>query len=126
KKEIENNKGIKLHQSILLKNNEEIHLYSIKDEEEEIEIILPINKNNDVIQFNENIARLFYYYPLIGSEDFGINFIINCDRFFPTEPRDTVHLKSDKDQVKADEEANRLIIDKCTDLIFSFLESNII
>ncbi|MEQ6118366.1 hypothetical protein [Reichenbachiella sp. MALMAid0571] len=126
KKKIENDKGIDLHQSILLKNDEEIHLYSIRDEEEEIEIILPINKNNEVIQFNEKIARLFYYYPLIGSEDFGLNFIINCNKFLPTEPRDTIHLKSDKDQVKADEEANRLIIEKCSNLIFSFLESNII
>lgn len=126
KKEIENDAGINLYQSILLKNKEEIHLYSIIDKENEIEIILPINKNNEVIQFNEKIARLFYYYPLIGSEDFGINFIINCNKFLPTEPRDTIHLNSDKDQVKSDEEANRIIIDKCSDLIFSFLESNII
>lgn len=126
KQKIENNKEINLRQSIVLKNNEEIHLYSIIDEEEEIEIILPINKNNEVIQFDRNVARLFYYYPLIGSEDFGVNFIINCNKFLPKEPRDTIHLKSDKDQVKADEESNRLIIDKCSSLIFSFLESNII
>lgn len=77
KKEIENDKGINLFQSIILKNNEEIHLYSIIDKEEEIEIILPIDKNKEVFEFNENIARLFFYYPLIGSEKFGINFIIN-------------------------------------------------
>jgi hypothetical protein len=126
KKAIENAKEINLYQSILLKNEEEIHLYSIKDEEDEIEIILPINKDNEVIQFNENIARLFYYYPLVGSENFGVNFIINCNKFLPREPRDTIHLKSDKDQIKADEETNRLIIDKCSNLIFSFLESNLI
>ncbi|GJM35939.1 MAG: hypothetical protein DHS20C18_49400 [Saprospiraceae bacterium] len=126
KQRIANNKGIDLNQSILLKNDEELHLFSIRNEEHEIEIILPINKNKEVVQFNKNIARLFYYYPLIGSEDFGINFIINCNKFLPTEPRDTIHLKSDKDQVKADEEANRLIIEKCSNLIFSFLESNII
>ncbi len=126
KQKIGNDKGINLHQSILLKNSEEIHLFSIRDEEHEIEIILPINKDNEVIQFNEDIARLFYYYPLIGSEDFGVNFIINCNKFLPTEPRNTIHLKSDKDQVKSDEETNRLIIDKCSSLIFSFLESNLI
>lgn len=126
KNEIKNDKGINLYQSILLKNDEAVHLYSIKDLEEEIEIILPINKNNEVFQFSKNTARLFYYYPLIGSEDFGINFIINCNKFLPTEPRNTIHLNSDRDQVKADEETNRLLIDKCSDLIFSFLESNII
>lgn len=126
KQRIENSKGIDLHKSILIKNNEELHLFSLRDEEEEIEIILPINSNNEVFQFNENIARLFYYYPLIGSEDFGLNYIINCNKFLPTEPRDSIHLKSDKDQVKADEEVNRLLIEKCSDLIFSFLKSNVI
>ncbi|UTW66227.1 DUF3883 domain-containing protein [bacterium SCSIO 12643] len=126
KKRIENDQKIDLHKSIIIKNHDEIHLFSIRDEEEEIEIILPVDKNKEVIQFNENIARLFYYYPLIGSEDFGLNFIINCNKFLPTEPRDTIHLNSDKDQVKADEESNRLIIEKCSSLIFSFLRSNII
>lgn len=126
KQRLENDKGIDLYKSILLKNNEEIHLFSIRDEEEGIEIILPINKNIEVFQFNEKIARLFYYYPLIGSEDFGLNFIINCNKFLPTEPRDSIHLNSDKDQVQADEEVNRRIIEKCSNLIFSFLRSNVI
>lgn len=126
KLKVENAKNINLYKSILLKNNEEIYQYSIKDEVDEIEIILPIDKNNEVIEFNEKIARLFYYYPLIGSEDFGINFIVNCNKFSPKEPRDSIHLKSDKDQVRTDEDANRILIDKCSSLIFSFLESNII
>ena len=126
KEVVKNDKEINLYKSILHKNNEERHLYSIKDEDKQIEIILPIDKNNEVIDFNENIARLFYYYPLIGSENFGVNFIINCKKFLPTEPRDAIHLNSDKDQVKDDEETNRLLINKCTNLIFSFLESNLI
>lgn len=126
RKAIENARGINLFKTVILKNNEELHLYSIIDDSEEIEIILPINRNNEVFEFSDNIARLFFYYPLIGSENFGINFIINCKQFLPTEPRDTIHLNSDKDQVKADEEINKAIIEKCSDLIFTFLKSNII
>jgi len=126
KSKVENSGDINLFKTVILKDNEEIFIYSIIDEKEEIEIILPINKNQEVFEFNERIARLFLYYPLIGSEDFGINFIINCKNFLPTEPRDGIHLNSDKDQVKDQEEKNRYIIEKCTKLIFDFLNSNAI
>ena len=123
---VENDKGINLFKAIITKNSEEQYVYSIIDEQSEIEIILPINKHNEVFEFDANISRLFFYYPLIGSEDFGINFIINCKHFLPTEPRDGIHLKSDKDQVQDQEEKNREIIDKCSEIIFKFLKSNVI
>ena len=126
KTKLENDKGIDLYQTLVLRNDEEFHLFSLIDAENEIEIILPINKDKEVYEFNGQIARLFFYYPLIGSEDFGINFIINCKQFLPTEPRDGIHLKSEKDQVQDQEEANRKIIDKCSELIFEFLRSNVI
>ncbi|MCS3532848.1 sacsin N-terminal ATP-binding-like domain-containing protein [Chryseobacterium sp. JUb7] len=126
KSKVETTEDINLFKTVILKDNEEIFIYSIIDEEEEIEIILPINKDQEVFEFNERLARLFLYYPLIGSEDFGINFIINCKNFLPTEPRDGIHLNSDKYQVKDQEEKNRHIIEKCTNLIFDFLNSNAI
>lgn len=126
KNKIDNDKNINLYQTIISKNDFPIHLYSIVDEIDEIEIILPINKDKEVYDFGDKIARLFLYYPLIGSENFGINFIINCKNFLPTEPRDGIHLKSDKDQVKDQEEKNREIIKKCTEIIFSFLNSNVL
>jgi predicted nucleic acid-binding Zn-ribbon protein len=126
KNKVENDQEINLYQTIISKNGSEIHLYSIIDLEDEIEIILPINKEKEVFEFDEQIARLFLYYPLIGSENFGINFIINCKKFLPTEPRDGIHLKSDKDQVKDQEVKNREIINKCTEIIFAFLNSNVL
>ncbi|WP_026978113.1 sacsin N-terminal ATP-binding-like domain-containing protein [Flavobacterium tegetincola] len=126
KAQVENDKGINLFQSIISVNDEEVHLYSIIDEENEIEIILPINKEREVFEFGERISRLFLYFPLIGSEKFGVNFVINCKNFLPTEPRDGIHLSSDKDQVKDQEEKNRVIIEKSTEIIFNFLNSNVI
>jgi hypothetical protein len=122
----ENNEGINLYKTTISKNNEEVHVFSIIDEEDELEIILPISEDGEVFEFNNRIARLFLYYPLIGSESFGLNFIINCKNFLPTEPRDGVHLNSDKDQVKEQEEQNRKIIARATEIIFEFLNSNII
>lgn len=123
---VENDKGIELYKTTISKNGTTKIIYSIIETDEQIEVILPINENLELFQFSERVARLFLYYPLIGSEDFGLNFIINCNKFLPTESRDGIHLQSNKDQVKEQEEANRKIIEKASQLIFEFLKSNVL
>lgn len=126
KAEVPNNHSINLFKTSITKNGIEKVLYSIIDNENQIEVILPINEKLELFQFAERVARLFLYYPLIGSEHFGFNFIINCNQFLPTEQRDGIHLKSNKDQVRDQEEENRKIIGKASGLIFEFLKSNVI
>lgn len=123
---VENDKGVNLFKTLISINESKRIVYSIVDPEDEIEVILPIDENLELFEFPPRVARLFLFYPLVGSEEFGLNFIINCNKFLPTEPRDGVHLQSNKDQVKDQEEANRKIIEKASNLIFGFLKSNII
>ncbi len=126
KEKVSNTFGINLFKTTISKNEKLRALYSIIDENDQIEVILPINEDHELFLFPDRVARLFLYYPLIGSENFGLNFVINCNQFLPTEPRDGVHLKSNKDQVKDQEQENRRIIEKATTLIFDFLQNNII
>lgn len=126
KEVVTNEANIPLYKTCIEKNGEEKTYYSLIDTEYEIEIILPINERLETFEFGERVARLFLYYPLVGSEDFGFNFVFNCQKFLPTEPRDGIHLKSNKDQLKEQEEENRRIVDKASELIFSFLKSNIL
>jgi hypothetical protein len=126
KEKVPNDKGIELYKTTISKNGSNKILYSIIDSDDQIEIILPINENLELFQFPERVARLFLYYPLIGSESFGLNFVINCNKFLPTEPRDGIHLKSNKEQVKEQEEENQKIIENASQLIFDFLKSNVI
>ncbi|QXP65787.1 sacsin N-terminal ATP-binding-like domain-containing protein [Polaribacter sp. AHE13PA] len=121
-----NEEGINLYKTVILKNGVSIELYSLMDSDNEIEVILPINKDLELFQFPKRIARLFLYYPLVGSEDFGLNFIINCNKFLPNEPRSGVHLNSNKDQVKDQEEANRKILKIASTLILDFIKSNVL
>ena len=117
-----------LYSSKIIINGDQQDILTLKNKEESLEIILPMmpeGPNFRSIRVEENLARLFLYYPLIGTEDFGINFIINCKKFLPTEPRDGIHLLSNKDQVKDQEESNRKIIDTATNIILDFLQKNI-
>ena len=99
-------------------------IYSLHSIEENITIILPLYERNKAIKFNEELSRLFLYYPLIGTEKFGFNFIIHSKYFSPTEPRDGIHLKSKNEQVKEKEENNRKIIARASEMIFDFVKNN--
>lgn len=123
---VQNDKDINLFKTTIETSNGERCVYSIVENKYEIEIIIPVNTNNEVYEISPRIARLFLYYPLVGSEEFGLNFIINSKQFMPNEPRSGIHLKSTKDQVKEQEEHNRQIIEKCTTLIFECLNSNVL
>ena len=72
-----------------------------------------------------SLPRLFLFYPLIGTENFGFNFIIHSKNFQPTEPRDGLHLNSENEKNKIEEEANQKLIEEASSLIFAFLENNL-
>lgn len=73
----------------------------------------------------ESLPRLFLFYPLIGTEGFGFNFVIHSKNFQPTEPRDGLHLNSENEKNKIEEEANQKLMEEASTLIFNFLEDNL-
>lgn len=121
-----NDFGINLYKTTISKNEDSIVFFSLKDVNDSIDIVLPIDINQQTFDFPKTIARLFLYYPLIESENFGLNFIINCNKFLPTVERDGIFLKSDLDQVLDQEKENRRILKKVQEMIFAFIESNVL
>lgn len=73
----------------------------------------------------DTLPRLFLFYPLIGTETFGFNFVIHSKNFQPTEPRDGLHLNSENEKNKAEEETNQKLMEEASQLIFNFLEKNL-
>ncbi len=73
----------------------------------------------------ESLPRLFLFYPLVGTENFGFNFVIHSKNFQPTEPRDGLHLNSENDKNKTEEEANQKLMEEASTLIFKFLKNNL-
>lgn len=87
-------------------------------------IILPI-ENNRAIQLSENIARLFLYLPLIGTNDFGANFIINSPVFECEENRDQLWLDGTADAIKKKVKDNRDILLNASELLLRYYDSHI-
>jgi len=113
---IENIKLTKIHI-----NNSIKKIFSINTPNEDLIIILPLSEFNKAIVFDKDLSKLFLYYPLIGTEDFGFNFLVHSKQFAPTEPRDGIHLKSKNEQVQEKELNNRNLISIASQMIFEFV-----
>jgi hypothetical protein len=105
-------------------NQTEQKIYSISTEQKDLTIILPLKEQNSAFSFNENLAKLFLFFPLIGTENFGFNLLLHSKQFAPTEPRDGIHLKSKNEQVQEKENNNRVLLQKAFGLINQFIENH--
>lgn len=87
--------------------------------EGELELIGTANELSDLL------PRLFLFYPLIGTENFGFNFVIHSKNYQPTEPRDGLHLSSQNEKNDTEEKANQKLMEEASNLIFDFLDKNL-
>lgn len=65
---------------------------------DDIDIAVEIDGNNQpqIMKYHETLPKLFCDFPLVGTNDFPIPFIVNSHLFNPTEPRDGIFLKSNE------------------------------
>ena len=105
-------------------NQTEQKVYSISTEQDDLTIILPLKEQYNAFPFDNNLAKLFLFYPLIGTENFGFNLLLHSKQFAPTEPRDGIHLKSKNEQIQEKEESNRILLQKTFELITQFIETH--
>ncbi len=90
--------------------------------ENETRIIIPLNyyKNKIEIQnTSANVPRLFLDFPLIGTEELNIPFVINNPLFEPTESRDGVSLTGGVDK---DTSINSEILKRAFELYNEFID----
>jgi len=75
-----------------IQKNEEFDSCIITEKQDDKEIITTLNNN---------YPRLFYTFPLIGTEDIGIPIIVNSECFNPRVERDGIYLNDDNQVNKA-------------------------
>lgn len=112
-------------------NNETVQLNYLKTER--LFIVIPFVEKNDQLDYlgqayaiPDSVPRLFLFYPLIGTERFGFNFVIHSKNFQPTEPRDGVYLQSDNEKNKFEEQVNQSLMEEASISIFDFLEKQLV
>ena len=88
-----------LHVVSISTGNGEIDLYYLSTEDKENIAIMPLNSNQNAIDFSV-YPKLFLWFPLLGTEYWGVNFIFHSSNFAPVEERNGIILPKGNDNVK--------------------------
>jgi hypothetical protein len=101
------------------KDSENKHYVSIS--KAETKVIFPIKCNDKtftLLPFEQEVPKLFLDFPLIGTEELHLPFVINSPFFEPTEQRDGISLTGGEDK---DTEINSSIFKEAFELYYSFI-----
>lgn len=66
------------------------------------------------------IPSQFLFFPLLGSENFGTNFILHSRRLTPTEPRDSYELPKDNDNLTKVYKENERVLNEMFNMLFDY------
>ena len=70
------------------------------------------------------IPSQFIFFPLLGTENFGTNFIFHSSRLYPTELRDSFLLPKDNDGLIAKFHHNEAVFGELLDMLFTYYDNN--
>ncbi len=94
-------------------------VYCLCSDDMEQQIVIPPT----VFPEPEKTPSLFLYYPLLGTEDFGTNFIFHSCNFTAKEERDGIILPSSNENTKEKYEKNVSILNGMVDMLLDFLKN---
>ena len=72
-----------------------------------------------------SIPSLFLWFPLLGTEDFGVNFIFHSRRFYPVEKRNNILIPENVPSKKEKGERNEAILKEMMGVLFDFYKCQI-
>ena len=107
--------------TILINDTDRKKYYYLQSEDRKDVLILPLESISQTCSLDD-VPRLFIYFPLLGTQNFGLNYIFHSERFYPEEPRNAIVLPEDNIDKKAKYEANVAVLNDMTTLLFSFLD----
>lgn len=100
------------------------HVYYLQSEDKKDIVILPLRDATHAESL-KGIAKLFVWFPLLGTEDFGMDFIFHSERFFPVESRNGIHLPKDDKNTENKYLANVQTLKEMSEMVFEYLKEHV-
>ena len=95
----------------------EFHCKSLKSDKGDVVILPPFPKECGNVK---DIPSLFLWFPLLGTEAFGVNFIFHSKRFHPVEKRNNIMLPGSTMERHDKGCKNEVILNEMVDVLLSF------
>lgn len=99
-----------------------ISVYSLESNDHQDRIIippLPVGFDDTTV-----IPSQFIFFPMLGTEKWGTNFIFHSSRLFPIEERNSFFFPKEDDNVKEKYIHNEEVLKKMIDMLFSYYRNN--
>lgn len=98
-------------------------IYYLESEDGEDIAILPLKSPTET-QSLRGIAKLFVFFPLLGTEEFGMEAIFHSKKFIPVEERDGLHLPVSNVNVRAKYEQNVRVLNSLTEMVHNYYRNH--
>ena len=121
KVQLPDEEGLKV-MSVSIKHNgecEQRKIYYLESEDGEDMAVLPLETPHKARSLS-GIAKLFVYFPLLGTENFGMDVIFHSKKFFPVEERNGLHLPISNANVRSKYEQNTQVLDSLTEMVHQY------
>lgn len=121
KTQLPDEEGLKVMQISVTHNGEteKQKIFYLESEDLEDIAILPLEEIHKAKSLN-GIAKLFVFFPLLGTERFGMDVIFHSKKFIPVEERNGLHLPSSNVNARQKYEQNVRVLDSLTDMVHSY------
>ncbi len=84
-------------------------------------IVPPLPSGFDAVK---DIPSQFLFFPLLGTENFGINFIFHSSKLYPVGDRDSYLLPNENDSSPAKAKSNEDVLNEMIDMLFNYYRDN--
>ena len=101
-----------------------MNLYYLESEDGTERIVLPLETATKTRSL-DGISKLFMYFPLLGTEDFGFNFVFHSHSFKPEEKRDGLYLPDGNENNERESKQNIEVLDRMQRMLFNWLEEHV-
>lgn len=93
----------------------------LRSEDKEDVVIIPPFPN--ICGQVQDIPSLFLWFPLLGTESFGVNFIFHSRKFYPVEKRNNIQLPEDVPAKREVGQKNELVLRSMMEALFEYYQS---
>lgn len=106
---------------IIQQGGDDKDVYFLRSEDKKDIIILPL-KTKDEATSLKGVPKFFIYFPLLGTENFGLNYIFHSEHFYPEEPRNAIVLPEDNTEKRSKYTHNIEVFRTMRVLLYAYLE----
>lgn len=100
------------------------NIYYLESEDGDDIVILPL-ENPYKGKSLKNIAKLFVFFPLLGTENFGMDAIFHSKKFSPVESRDGIWLPVSNANVRHKYKKNVEVLESLMKMVFDYYRSHV-